>query len=60
MTPPPEMSEKELCTIRIMFPIDSDEQAIEIKKKIKDALSDKSDAQIQFTITPIPSRMPLG
>ncbi|GAI82563.1 unnamed protein product, partial [marine sediment metagenome] len=27
------------CTIRIMFPVESDEQAIDCKKKVKEALS---------------------
>lgn len=45
---------KEMCTIRIMFPVESDEQAIEYKKKIADILSDKPDAQIQFSILTAP------
>ena len=56
MTPPPEKSNIELCTIRIMFPVDSDEQAIGIKKKIKEILSDKPDAQVQFSIMTGPSQ----
>lgn len=54
MTPPPEKSDKELCTIRIMFTVDSDEEAIEIKKKIKEQLSDKPEAQLQFSIMTAP------
>lgn len=41
---------KELCTIRIMFPVDSDAEAIEIKAKVKEVLGDKPDVQIQFAM----------
>ena len=40
----------EICTIRIVFPVESDEKAIEYKRKIKDVLSDISDVQIHFAI----------
>ncbi|GAH72503.1 unnamed protein product [marine sediment metagenome] len=33
-----------------MFPVDTDEQAIEYKKKIQEALADKKDAHIQFSL----------
>lgn len=59
-THPKEKSEQELCQIRIMFPVSSDEDAIACKKKIKEALSDKPDAQMQFTIMPVPSNTPLS
>ncbi|GAI75664.1 unnamed protein product, partial [marine sediment metagenome] len=39
---------KEICTIRIMFPVESDEKAIEYKRKIAGILSEIPDAQIQF------------
>ena len=45
---------KELCTIRIMFPVESDEQAIEYKKKLTAVLVDKSDAHIDFNLRSIP------
>ena len=45
---------QEVCTIRIIFPVDSDDQAIEFKKKISEILSDKSDAHIQFSISTTP------
>ncbi len=38
----------ETCTMRIIFPINSDEQALEAKKRIKEALKDIEDVQIQF------------
>jgi len=47
-------SKTELCTIRIMFPVESDEKAIEAKKKIAEALNEYPDAQIQFSLTGIP------
>ena len=46
-----EQLKQEICSIRIMFPVDSDDQAIEIKKKIAEILKDKSDAQVQFGLT---------
>jgi len=41
---------KQLCTIRIGFPVNSDEQAIEYKKKIAEVLAEIPDAQIQFSL----------
>lgn len=37
-----------------MFPVESDEQALEYKKKISEALSDKPDAQLQFSLMEMP------
>lgn len=45
-----EQDKKEICSIRIMFPVDSDAEAIAIKSKIKEVLSDKPEAQIQFSL----------
>ncbi|GAH96919.1 unnamed protein product, partial [marine sediment metagenome] len=42
-TPP-----KQVCSIRIMFPVDTDEQAIGYKKKIGDVLADIPQARIEF------------
>ena len=42
---------KQLCTIRIMFPVISDEEAIEYKKKLTEILSPIANAQIQFSLT---------
>jgi len=42
--------DSEICSIRIMFPVKSDEQAIEYKKKIAAVLSEIPDAQIQFSL----------
>jgi len=57
-TPQKAKSNPEVCQIRIMFPVDTDEQAIEYKKKIADVLSDKPDAQIHFSIMSMPDRTP--
>ncbi len=46
----------EICSIRIMFPVESDESAIEYKKKITDILSEIPEAQIHFTISSLPPR----
>lgn len=47
---------KEICTIRIMFQADTDEQAIEYKKQIAEVLKDVPDVQLQFSImnAPVP------
>ena len=50
----------EVCNIRIMFPIATDEQAIAYKKQIREILSDVEDVQIQFAIMTAPSRPPMG
>ncbi|GAH66594.1 unnamed protein product [marine sediment metagenome] len=51
---------KELCTIRIMFPVESDEQALNAKKQIAEALKGIEDVQIHFAIMPTPTRPPMG
>lgn len=48
---------QEICSIKIMFPVDSDDQAIEYKKKITEVLKDKADAQIQFSLSTISPRI---
>lgn len=45
-----DKDKQEICSIRIMFPVESDEQAIEYKKKIAALLAEIPDAQIQFSI----------
>lgn len=47
---------KQVCSIRIMFPVETDEQAIEYKKKIGDVLADIPNARIEFALA---SRAPL-
>lgn len=55
-TPQTENSKPEICTIRIMFPVQSDEQALACKKKVQEALQDIADVSIQFAISNMPSR----
>lgn len=50
---------QEVCTIRIMFPVESDEQAIDYKKKIAEVLKNKPDAQIQFAMMTSPAHPPI-
>lgn len=48
---------KQACRITITFPVDSDEQAIGIKKKVSEIMAEKPDAQIQFSLMNISSGM---
>lgn len=50
---------QQVCTIRIMFQVDTDEEAIECKKKVEVALGDNSEARIEFGLMAMPSR-PMG
>jgi len=43
--------DSEICSIMIMFPIDTIEQAIEIKKKISVLLTEVKNARIDFRTT---------
>lgn len=47
---------EQVCTMRIMFPVKDDNEAVEVKKKIEDVLKDTEGAHIQFTLTPTPQR----
>lgn len=49
---------EQICQIRIMFPVVSDEEAIEIKKKVTELLSDIPDAQTNFSISSLPAKLP--
>lgn len=51
---------KQVCTIRIMFPIETDEQAIAYKKKINDVLVDIPNVRIEFSLMSRPPLMPDG
>jgi len=55
-----EQDKKEICTIQILFPVDTDEQAIDYKKKIAEVLSDKPDAQLRFSLMPAIPKAPMG
>lgn len=48
---------QELCTISIAFPVDTDEQAIEYKKKISDVLANIPQARIEFSLMTVPARL---
>lgn len=52
-TPP-----NEICTLRIMFPVVSDAQALEVKGKIATVLKDIAGSQIHFAIMPNPTKAP--
>ncbi len=45
---------QEICSIRIMFPVESDEQAIDCKKKIAAIMKDIPEIQIYFSLMPAP------
>jgi len=55
-TPPVE----QVCSMRIVFPITTDEKAIEIKKLIDNALLNIPNAQMHFSIMPKPPVNPYG
>lgn len=42
---------KEVCSITIMFPVESDEQALAIKSKIKEFVKDVEGVRFDFRIT---------
>lgn len=48
-----EQVKKEVCTMRVMFPAESDEQAIDIKKKINALITDIPEAMIDFRISSV-------
>lgn len=50
----------ELCQIRIMFPVKSDEQAIGCKQKLEAVLSEIPDANMSFTLATMSSIKPDG
>lgn len=50
----------QVCSLRIMFPVDTDEQAISYKKKINDVLADIPQARIEFSLMSRPLLTPDG
>lgn len=48
---------KQLCTLRIMFPVESDEVAIQYKKKITEILAPIPEAQISFSLMNAPPQI---
>lgn len=55
-TPPQVKSNQDICTIKIMFPVDSDEAAIGYKQKVTALLSEIPEARIEFALMNIPVR----
>ena len=51
--------QKQVCSIRIMFPVDTDEQAIGYKKKIGDVLADIPQARVEFSLMSVPNGVDL-
>ena len=51
---------KEICKITLTFPVESDEKALELKKKISEVIAELSDAQVQFSLMNMPTRPPMG
>lgn len=56
---PAPLPKPEICTIRIMFPVTSDEQAIGFKTKITELLSEVPDVIIHFGISTAPTNVPM-
>lgn len=50
----------QVCSIRIMFPVETDEKAIEYKKKIGDVLADIPQVRIEFSLMSRPPVIPNG
>jgi len=54
----PVKQPQQICSIRIGFPVDSDEQAISYKQKITVILADIPQARIEFGLSSMPIRPP--
>ncbi len=59
-TPPKATSNIEICIIKIMLPVTSDEIAIDKKRKIAEILSDIPEAQIDFRLMSGKPQIPTG
>lgn len=55
----PKQTVSEVCSIRIMFPVKSDEEALACKKKIGEIFTDMPDVVIQFAINSGPLDRPM-
>lgn len=55
-TPPQATSNQELAMFTIVISVKSDEQAIDIKKKISDVLKDIPDVRMDFRIMTTPPK----
>lgn len=49
---------KEICTIRIAFPVESDEQALAYKKRLAEVLFDIPESQLHFSLMSTPRQPP--
>ncbi|KKM66002.1 hypothetical protein LCGC14_1485590 [marine sediment metagenome] len=49
---------KQICTIAVIFTPVSDDEGIEVKKKIGEAIKDLPDARVDFRITNMPQHGP--
>jgi len=45
-----DKDKQQVCSIRIIFPVETDDQALDLKKKIMACLDDKPEAIVQFSI----------
>lgn len=52
------IQQKQICSIRIAFPVESDEQAIEYKKKIGNIVSGIESMRLSFDLTTMPVQIP--
>jgi len=52
----PVKQPQQICSIRIGFPVDSDEQAIEYKKQLNTIFANMPQARIEFGLSSMPIR----
>ena len=45
-----DQTQSQLCTLRIAFPVESDDEAMAVKKKISEILAGVKDAQVNFSL----------
>jgi len=51
-----EQDKRELCSITVVLPVETDEQALDIKRKVQTAISDIPEAVIDFRLRTTPTR----
>jgi len=52
--------QKQICTIRILLIVASDEEALQYKKKVTEIFGSNPDAQVTFGLANNPPKMPNG
>lgn len=57
MAPDEPKPQNQVCTITIAFPVDSDDKAIEYKKKISSIVADIPEARVEFRIMTMGKRI---